>query len=144
MHDTAVKFGFPDTLIKDYSHWVLLLRPQQCTLGASVLVAKSEATSFSDLPVEAFTEMSRVVSDIERVLKARFDFKKINYLMLMMVDPQCHFHVLPRYAVAQHYMGAVFADAGWPGPPDLKSSAAIGDQVRDDLILELRGLFAAC
>ena len=42
MNATMKKFGYPDTLIKEYSHWAVLLRPQQATLGALVLVCKDE------------------------------------------------------------------------------------------------------
>ena len=53
---------------------------------------------FSALPGEAYKEMGAVVADIERALKAAFAYEKINYLMLMMVDPNVHFHVIPRYS----------------------------------------------
>jgi len=32
LNDTIRKFGYPDTLIHEYDHWVVLLRPQQVTL----------------------------------------------------------------------------------------------------------------
>jgi diadenosine tetraphosphate (Ap4A) HIT family hydrolase len=41
---------------------------------------------------------------------------KINYLMLMMVDPHVHFHVLPRYEGDRSHGGIEVVDAGWPGP----------------------------
>ena len=37
--------------------------------------------------------------------------------MLMMVDPDVHFHVLPRYAQSRSFAGLEFRDHGWPGPP---------------------------
>ncbi len=45
--------------------------------------------------------------------------------MLMMVDPHVHFHVIPRYDGDRAWDGVEFADAGWPGPPDLKSGQAL-------------------
>ena len=44
-------------------------------------------------------------------------YERINYLMLMMVDPNVHFHVIPRYSEARQWDGVEFPDAGWPGPP---------------------------
>src|SRR3546814_20848874 len=44
MNETIVKFGHPATLIAEYEHWVVLLRPAQPTLGALILAAKSDAT----------------------------------------------------------------------------------------------------
>jgi diadenosine tetraphosphate (Ap4A) HIT family hydrolase len=37
--------------------------------------------------------------------------------MLMMVDPNVHFHVIPRYSEPRSWGGIDFPDAGWPGPP---------------------------
>ena len=48
-----------------------------------------------------------------------FDFQKINYLALMMVDPHVHFHVIPRYSSSREFGGATCLDAAWPKPPDL-------------------------
>src|SRR3546814_6351187 len=48
MNETIVKFGHPATLIAEYEHWVVLLRPAQPTLGALILAAKSDATDFGD------------------------------------------------------------------------------------------------
>ena len=33
-----------------------------------------------------------------------------NYLMLMMVDPHVHFHVIPRYAAPQRFEDVDFPD----------------------------------
>lgn len=56
MNETLVKFGHPATLVRDYRHWCVLLRPQQATLGALVLGAKDDWRSFASLPVEAFAD----------------------------------------------------------------------------------------
>jgi len=113
------KFGYPGTLIKEYEHWVVLLRPQQATLGALVLICKDEADTFSKISPGAFSELKEVTTAIEHHLKDCFSYDKINYLMLMMVDHDVHFHVLPRYAHSHTFKQQDFNDPGWPGPPDL-------------------------
>ncbi|GAB4358188.1 MAG: HIT family protein [Kiloniellaceae bacterium] len=113
------KFGYPQSLVCDYAHWVVLLRPQQATLGALVLVCKDPAGAFADISAAAFAELQQVTRDIETGLKAFRPYQKINYLMLMMVDPDVHFHVLPRYAETQAFEGIDFPDKGWPAVPDL-------------------------
>lgn len=133
MNATLRKFGHPGSLLCDYAHWCVLLRPAQATLGALILGAKSEATSLAALPPNAFTELHRVTGDIERALKVFRPFERINYLMLMMVDPHVHFHVLPRYGSPQDFAGQTFSDAGWPGPPDLKSATALTDAQMNSL-----------
>ena len=62
---------------------------------------------------------------IETALQSFVQYEKINYLMLMMVDPHVHFHVLPRYAGSRDWNGLPFPDHGWPGPPDLKSATTL-------------------
>ena len=122
-NQTAAKFGHPETLVRDYRHWCVLLRPQQVTLGALVLVCKDEARRFPEITGGAFSELAVATRDIEAALSAFRPFDKINYLMLMMVDPDVHFHVVPRYQAAQSFDGIDFPDPGWPGPPDLKQAA---------------------
>ena len=138
MNQTIEKFGYPGTLIKEYDHWVVLLRPAQATLGALILACKDEANRFSEISPEAFTEMGTAVADIERGLSALFDYQKLNYLMLMMVDPDVHFHVLPRFEAAQTYAGATFTDPGWPGPPNVGHDNEASGEVKDKLIAELK------
>jgi diadenosine tetraphosphate (Ap4A) HIT family hydrolase len=60
------------------------------------------------------------------MLKRVVNYQKINYLMLMMVDPDVHFHVLPRYEGVRTHEGVDFADAGWPGPPALGEAVDLG------------------
>lgn len=129
-----VKFGAPDNILRDYCHWSVLFRDAQVTLGALVLIAKGPQTVFSDLPGEAFTELAEVTADIESALGRAFAYDKINYLMLMMVDPHVHFHVIPRYSTPQSFDGHEFADAGWPGPPTMDavnaSDALLNSRIR--------------
>jgi diadenosine tetraphosphate (Ap4A) HIT family hydrolase len=137
MNATIEKFGYPATLVREYDHWVVLLRPAQVTLGSLVLAAKSDATAYGALPPAAFAEQAAAIGDIEQGLAAFCRYDRINYLMLMMVDPHVHFHVIPRYSGSRDWGGMAFADAGWPGPPDLKSAIALSDQqisvLRDEL-----------
>jgi diadenosine tetraphosphate (Ap4A) HIT family hydrolase len=119
LNATMEKFGAPATLIRDYGHWAVLLRPGQVTLGSLVLICKEPATAFSMISGAAFAELQLITGHIEGMLRRKFNYDKINYLMLMMVDPDVHFHVIPRYETAREFSGQAFIDRGWPGPPDL-------------------------
>ncbi|MBB6190686.1 diadenosine tetraphosphate (Ap4A) HIT family hydrolase [Sphingobium wenxiniae] len=143
MNETVRRFGFPQTLVGDFQHWVVLLRPAQPTLGSLVLAAKSEATAFGDLPAEAHAELASVTKAIESALTQAVGYAKINYLMLMMVDPHVHFHVIPRYEGERDHAGISIADAGWPGQPDLGSAAKLTPEQRDALVGWLKGYFDA-
>lgn len=121
-HPTLRKFGFPDNCLHLGEHWAVLVRPAQPTLGSLVLCSTADIRAYGDLPVEAFAEQKQLVELIERSLARFCEFEKINYLMLMMVDPQVHFHVVPRYSGSRSHGDLEFADSGWPGLPDLGSS----------------------
>ena len=138
MNATMKKFGAPGTLIKDYKHWVVLLRPGQVTLGALVLVCKEQATTFSMLSVAAFAELQTITGHIEKTLNKAFGYDKINYLMLMMVDPDVHFHVLPRYQDVRNFSDQEFLDHGWPGPPNLAQANPTSPEINQSILEALQ------
>jgi len=125
MNDTITRFGHPATLVAEYAHWVVLLRPDQPTLGSLVLAAKSEAEAFSALPAPAFAELAQVTAAIESALGKAVGYAKINYLMLMMVDRHVHFHVIPRYEGTREAEGVSVPDKGWPKAPALGEAVAL-------------------
>lgn len=127
-NETMRTFGYPASTVAEYDHWVLLLRPQQATLGALVMACREDVTAFSQISSAAFAELDVVVRDAERALRDAFAYEKINHLMLMMVDPHVHFHVIPRYEGARQWEGLEFADAGWPKVPDLGAAVTLNQQ----------------
>jgi len=138
MNATIEKFGYPATLVAETAHWLVLLRPAQPTLGSLVLAAKSDATAFGDLPGEAHAELKTVTAAIERMLGTFTRYAKLNYLMLMMVDPHVHFHVIPRYEGTRDWQGHSFVDAGWPKAPDLSQAVTLDDAEIAELVSALR------
>ena len=138
MNATMEKFGYPATLIAKFDHWVVLLRPAQPTLGSLVLAAKSDAMAFGDLPAQAHADLKIVTATIEAALTQAVGYEKINYLMLMMIDKDVHFHVLPRYAGVREHDGLSFPDIGWPAAPAL--GAAV--EMAPDAVARLADRFA--
>ena len=141
MNSTIVKFGYPASLVREFDHWLVLVRPAQVTLGSLILAAKSDATAYGALPAEAFTEQGVIVAGIERALKDFVAFERINYLMLMMVDPHVHFHVLPRYEGERSACGVTVRDAGWPKVPALGEAVTLDADQIDALAGWLRRLW---
>lgn len=137
MNETITKFGYPETLVSEYEHWVVLLRPQQVTLGSLILACKEGVESFGEISSAAGFELARVARDIENTLGSTFGYDKINYLMLMMIDPHVHFHVFPRYSDTQQHEGLDFADRGWPGPPKLDHVTELSAKEFDALVQHL-------
>jgi diadenosine tetraphosphate (Ap4A) HIT family hydrolase len=142
MNDTIEKFGYPATLIAEYDQWLVLLRPAQPTLGALVLAAKSDATAFGDLPAAAHAELKIATAAIEAALTRAVGYARINYLMLMMVDPHVHFHVLPRYDGERSGAGVTAVDSGWPGQPDLGQAVKLDAAQVAALVSWLKPYFA--
>jgi len=140
---TAEKFGYPRSLVGEWLRWLALLRPAQPTLGSLVLVCREPVTRFGAISAPAAAELREVVAGVEQALGELLRFDKINYLMLMMVDPDVHFHVLPRYASVRRYAGEEFADPFWPGPPDVTRAQTLPDAVADRLVRDLRAGLAA-
>ncbi|HVM38637.1 MAG TPA: HIT family protein [Sphingomicrobium sp.] len=128
MNATIEKFGHPASLVHEFEHWLVLVRPVQLTLGSLVLAAKSGATAYGALSPAAFSEQAAVIPAIEAALQPFCQYERINYLMLMMVDPHVHFHVVPRYSRTREWQGIGFPDIGWPGPPELKTGAGLTAQ----------------
>ena len=143
MNATIVRFGYPETLIAEYDHWVVLLRPAQPTLGSLVLAAKSDATAFADLDPAAYTELARVSRDIEDALRGAVDHAKLNYLMLMMVDPHVHYHVIPRYEGSRSFGGRTFPDSGWPKLPALGEATELDAGAVAATVSWLKGFWPA-
>lgn len=118
-HETLQKFGYPTRTIREYAHWVVLLRPQQVTLGSCVICVKDDVKTVGAIGPDAFAEYSHITTALEAALKAAFNYDKINYLSLMMVDPQVHYHVLPRYETPRTFDWVAYVDSNWPKPPSL-------------------------
>lgn len=142
MNGTILKFGYPATLIGETEHWAVLLRPAQVTLGSLVVAAKSDALAFGALPPGFHADLAVATRRVEAMLTAATDYARINWLMLMMVDPHVHFHVFPRYEGAREQDGLSLSDAGWPGPPDLKSAIALDEGQIAAMTGWLAGLWA--
>lgn len=140
---TEIKFGDPQTRIAQTAHWTVLLRPKQPTLGSLVLVCREPARAFAELSAEAYADLRTIVRAIEPALRDVSAYERVNYLMLMMVDPDVHFHVIPRYQGSRSFLGADYRDAGWPGPPELQAVVTPAAGARDALLERLRAAYQA-
>ena len=135
---TETKFGDPAGRLLQTACWTVLLRPKQPTLGSMVLICRAPVQSFAELSPEAYADLRGVVRGIEQVLREFTRYERINYLMLMMVDPDVHFHVIPRYDGTRTFDGVAFPDAGWPGPPALDAAVTLDAAMTDTLSAALR------
>ena len=141
---TEIKFGDPASRIAQTEHWTVLLRPKQPTLGSLVLICREPVRSFAEVSPSAYAEMREVVRRIEATLREVVRYERINYLMLMMVDPDVHFHVIPRYDGTRQLDATEFRDAGWPGPPVLDAAVSPDTATAEALLAQLRAAWLRC
>jgi diadenosine tetraphosphate (Ap4A) HIT family hydrolase len=140
---TEIKFGDPDTRIAQTQSWTVLLRPKQPTLGSLVLVCREPVQQFAALSAAAFADLQLVIQGVEGMLRQVVNYERINYLMLMMVDPDVHFHVIPRYSAARQHSLVEYPDLGWPGPPLLEPAVVPQVDARAALLSRLRAAWVA-
>ena len=102
-------------VLKEYEHWVVLFREKQVTIGSVIIMSKQlDKQSLGDVTPEAWAEFGTVTGNVERWLRTAFGAEKFNYLALMMVDAEVHFHVIPRYSKPVRFEGQDFIDPDWP------------------------------
>ncbi|MFC4620455.1 hypothetical protein ACFO4N_17285 [Camelliibacillus cellulosilyticus] len=123
MNDIMVKFirkyKIEELSIYETDFWVWSLRPNQSTLGSGILSLKRECGIFSELKQEEYCDLNNIIKVIEGTLKQLFNYDIMNYLMLMMVDKQVHYHIIPRYEKKVELFGEIWVDYTWPGLPNL-------------------------
>ena len=137
-NQTATKFGYPNNLIVETSHWSILLRPTQVTLGSLILVCSEETKSIGKMSSAASTDFHRACNILESTLTNAFAPDKFNYLALMMVDPHVHFHVIPRYKSEVEFNDRMFNDMLWPKPPILAETIKLNDLEMKKLLATLK------
>lgn len=119
MKEFKKKFQIDALLIKKVGSWNISLRPKQVTIGSLVLSLDRKCPEMSDLTPEETKELSEAFKTINKIFSSSFNPNKLNYLALMMVDAQVHFHVIPRYENAVRFNEREYRDSDWPKPPDL-------------------------
>jgi len=131
------KFRVDELLVASTPAWSWSVRPGQATLGCGVLSLNRHAAQFSEVTAAEMSDLSGLLGKLERAVQSAFGNDRINYLMLMMVDPDVHFHVIPRYAQPKPFAGMEFIDAGWPAMPNLgqinTTDAAINQHIMNHL-----------
>jgi len=133
----ATKFRLPEFEINQVGNWIISLRPQQTTLGSLIISLNRRCEKFSEITDKEGKELASTFKEVERILDLAFEPDKINYLALMMVDNQVHFHVIPRYSSLRIFEEQKFIDADWPKPP-LLNTLDITDILLSKIINTLR------
>ena len=105
-------------------------------LSKESAAANRNFISAAEMTPEEAAEFPHVVGRLEGALRSAFNFDKINYVCLMMVDRHYHFHVYPRYETPRIYDGVEYIDEAWPRPVSIAvppSDEAFLIKLRDHL-----------
>ncbi|MBM3549297.1 MAG: HIT family protein [Alphaproteobacteria bacterium] len=133
------KFRIPAYTVREYQHWVWSLRPVHTTIGCGVLSLRRYCPHFGEMTPDEGAELAYVAKELEAKLKAAFQFDKINYLMLMMLDPHVHFHVIPRYATPREFGGIAWTDEAWPKPPNSAAGRDLSESEAKAIVAHVLG-----
>jgi len=132
------KFEAKKNLIKEYNHWILLIRNRHKTLGSCLAIAKEHHALLSELSQEEMAEYAQVVKDIERALKKAFNYEHVQHLLLMAKEKHVHFNVFPRYKENKDFAGVTFPDdfPDTPHPLGIKNlpiNQGVLDQIKEEI-----------
>lgn len=122
LSEFRAKFQVDDLIVARTPAWSWSVRPNQPTLGSGILSLNRHALHFSDVKPAEMAELAELIQTLERAINSTFNHNIMNYLMLMMVDHQVHFHVIPRYDGNREFAGLEWSDNGWPALPVLADS----------------------
>ncbi len=131
------KFELDRLTVAETEHWIWSIRPDQVTLGSSIISVKREVCALAECTRAEFQDLKVICEIMERRLKAEFNYDKINYLMLMMRDPLVHFHVFPRYSAQPSFAGSAWPDVSWPKAPDIVQTlddASLSGKIAEALV----------
>ena len=121
------KFRISEYRITQVGSWIISLRPTQVTLGSLVLSLQRDCSNIADLTETESQDLGQSFKVIQRLFEKTFNPQKINYLLLMMVDNQVHFHVIPRYEQPVIFMNKVYPDKYFPKPVDITNSLELNE-----------------
>ena len=141
--DFKKKFQIDTLTIFETEYWCWSLRPIQSTLGAGILSLKRAETQLSKITEAESTDFVNIVRVIENTLTKTFSYQRINYLMLMMIDFQVHYHIIPRYDKDVFYLGRNWKDEDYPKLPTI-SGVPNEKELLSDILLSLKEDLCLC
>ena len=107
-------FDPENTMVKEFEHWVILVRGEQATLGDCLFVVKRNIPTFSDMSHEESAELHVAIRWYEEKCRKLYGADKFNYVVAMMRDNFAHFHAFPRYSKQVSRHGIEWIDDRWP------------------------------
>jgi diadenosine tetraphosphate (Ap4A) HIT family hydrolase len=129
----AGRFNKPELLLKEFNHWVVILRESVVTLGSCVIILKSGKPSLKDVSNEEMSELPQVCKWFEEKTKELYGAVKWNYLAMMMKEEFVHFHAIPRYENEVEIYNKKWVDEDYPSGTKMNKI-----DVEYDVLMEIK------
>lgn len=110
----AGRFNKPELILKEFKHWVIIIRENVVTLGSCIIILKSGKPFLKDVSSEEMAEFSEVCNWFESRTKELYGAEKWNYCAMMMKDEFVHFHAIPRYSKPVFMYDKEWIDEDYP------------------------------
>lgn len=114
MYEFLGRLNRKDLFIKEFSYWIIMLRPVPVTIGSCIIFLKRKCSSLSEITREEILEFPEVCRFFERACKSLYGAVKFNYKANMMKEDFVHFHAIPRYDKEIKRHGMTWIDYDWP------------------------------
>ena len=105
----------PKALVARTEHWAVCLNRSQDLLGRCYLLLLRPETDALALTPEELSAIWSLAGRVRGALTSLWEPDHFNFAFLMNVDPQVHFHVLPRYRIKREWVGGTFVDPTFGG-----------------------------
>lgn len=101
--------------IKSYKYWDVYLHENQCYLGRTFILLKSDegVEDFLSIQGKARDEFFLIGQKIKTALNQLFKPDKMNYAALSNTSDKIHVHLIPRYKEKRIFNGVLFKDQRW-------------------------------
>jgi diadenosine tetraphosphate (Ap4A) HIT family hydrolase len=131
----------PRFLIAQSERWSVVLNADQTLLGRCFLLLRRPETDVAAITSAELSELWGVMGKTKEVLKTLWYPDHFNYAFLMNVDPQVHFHVIPRYQDRREFAGGTFVDGSFGDHYRVGVARTLDDEGYSAIIAALRGKF---
>ncbi|MGC4046421.1 MAG: HIT family protein [Armatimonas sp.] len=132
----------PRFLIAQSERWAVVLNADQTLLGRCYLLLRRPETDVTALTDVELSELWAVTRKTKSVLKALWDPEHFNYAFLMNVDPQVHFHVIPRYEKRKEFSGGTYVDSSFGDHYHVGVARTLEDEGYASIVAAMRGKFS--
>jgi diadenosine tetraphosphate (Ap4A) HIT family hydrolase len=131
----------PRFLIAQAPQWAVVLNKNQDLLGRCYLLLKRPETDPLNLTDGELSELWAVARKVKQVLGDLWEPDHYNYAFLMNVDPQVHFHIIPRYKNRREFAGGTFVDPMFGDHYTISPARTLEDGGYDAILTALRSRF---